>query len=138
MRNFKAMVIGLLLATSYLIPLTWSQRAVAQDAATTNWAGTWVAQGTLFTVGVTVTSDGLFHVHKVESLGFVWSAQPGRYSGDRASVEVSYAGATALLQIRLSGKGMAVVEATNCRPDFMVVCVLSRGQQAVFVRNSIP
>ena len=102
-----------------------------------DWNGIWVAQGTLFSVAVTV-QQGSFQVDEVQSLGFVWSSGTGQVEGDRATVEVQYAGVTATLLARLTDRNTAVVEAATCMPEFMVVCALARGQQALFVRQEAP
>lgn len=104
------------------------------EAADADWNGTWVAQGTLFAVAVTV-QDGVIQLDEVQSLGFVWSSQPGSVNGTEATLEVRYAGVTAQLLARLTGPGTAVVQAASCLPEFMVVCALAKGQQAVFVRE---
>jgi len=116
-----------------LTAATYSQTG-NDEMSTANWNGTWLAQGTLFSVAVTV-QDGVFQVGEVQSLGFVWGSKPGSVSGSEATVEVSYAGATAMLLARLMGDGIAVVEAATCAPEFMVVCALAKGQQAIFVRQ---
>jgi hypothetical protein len=103
-------------------------------ASAADWTGTWIAQGTLFSVAVTVQEDQ-FRVNEVQSLGFVWTSEPGSVAGDQATLEVKYAGVTARILARLTGDGRAVVEAASCLPEFMVVCVLAKGQQAVFVRQ---
>jgi len=131
--NFSLHLPALLLVL--LAQPAWSQDGSAALGAA-DWAGTWVAQGTLFSVAVTINEGGEFLVGEIQSLGFDWTARPGVVSGDQAAVEVSYAGATATVLARLTGDGIAVVEASNCMPDFMVVCVLSKGQQAVFIRSN--
>jgi hypothetical protein len=103
-------------------------------ASAADWTGTLIAQGTLFSVAVTVQEDQ-FRVNEVQSLGFVWTSEPGSVAGDQATLEVKYAGVTARILARLTGDGRAVVEAASCLPEFMVVCVLAKGQQAVFVRQ---
>ncbi len=105
------------------------------ENASAAWNGTWIAQGTLFSVAVSVT-EGVFKVDQEQSLGFAWSSQPGRVNGDQATLEVQYAGITARLRARLTGQDIAVVEALSCVPEFMVLCTLARGQQAVFVRKN--
>ena len=90
--------------------------------------------GTLLSVAVTAR-NGVFQVDEVQSLGFVWSATPGMVDGDRARLDVQYAGASAVLVARLVEDGVAVVEAARCVPEFMVVCLLAKGQQATFVRQ---
>ena len=99
-----------------------------------HWNGEWIAEGTLFRVAVTV-QDNVLELAEVQSLGFVWSAQPGTISGNQATIQAQYAGATALLQVNLLEADRAVVEAASCTPEFLVVCVLAKGQQAVFIRS---
>ena len=117
----------------------WSGPSPGQTAFRTgnpaDWIGTWVAEGTLFTIEVTIDEQE-FRVSEVQSLGFVWSAQGGTVDGEQASIEVRYAGATARVLARLAGDGLAVVEASTCTPEFMVVCALVRDRQAVFVRTA--
>ena len=108
--------------------------AQAQESQADAWNVTWLAQGTLFSVEV-VVRDSSFRVNQVQSLGFVWSSKPGRIDGDRATMEVQYAGVTAVLLARLTGPDTAVVEAASCIPEFMLVCALAKGQQAYFVRQ---
>jgi hypothetical protein len=129
----RPLLSGLLLAGLLSSP-AWSQTGTG-NAANADWLGTWTAQGTLFAVEVVVNEGGEFLVKEAQSLGFVWSSSPGVVSGDQAAVVVNYAGATATILARLTGQGVAVVEASNCMPEFMVVCVLSKGQQAIFVRS---
>ena len=119
----------------YFVTAAASSQTSIDEMSTANWNGTWLAQGTLFSVAVTV-QDGVFQVDDVQSLGFVWTSKPGTVSGSQATVEVSYAGATAMLLARLTGDGIAVVEAARCAPEFMVVCALAKGQQATFIRQS--
>ena len=120
---------------SLLTTAALAQTSIDGSSAS-DWNGTWVAQGTFFSVAVTVR-DTAFQVEEAQSLGFVWTAQPGYVSGSEAIVEVSYAGATAMLLATLTGDGIAVVEAATCTPEFMVVCVLAKGQQATFVRQPL-
>ena len=100
-----------------------------------NWNGIWLAEGTLFSVAVTV-QDNVIEVQENQSLGFTWTSQTGSISGNEATIRVGYAGATAQLLARLTGDGTAVVEAATCTPEFMVVCLLAKGQQARFIRQS--
>ena len=132
---------SLISATGVLLCLTWLTALPAHGQSdldkfsAADWNGTWVAQGTVFSVAVSV-QQGIFQVREAQSLGFVWSSQPGQVEGNRATVEVQYAGVTALVLARLTSKDTAVVEAASCMPEFMVVCTLAKGQQAVFVRTS--
>jgi hypothetical protein len=98
-----------------------------------NWNGTWLADGTLFSIAVTVT-DNEFNVEVVQSLGFVWTAKLGDVNGNRATIEVTYLGATAMIVAELTGDGTAIAYADTCLPDFMVVCALAKDRQAAFSR----
>lgn len=108
--------------------------AMAAEGNPSDWNGTWLAQGTLFSVGVTVEND-VFVVSEVQSLGFVWTSGNGRVAGNQATLEVRYAGVSAVVLARLTGDGTAVAETLSCAPEFMVVCTLARGRQAVFIRQ---
>ena len=110
---------------------SWSQSAQAQ---TGDWNGTWVADGTLFSIEVTV-SEAEFRVNEVQSLGFVWSAQTGVVSGNQAMIEATYAGATARIYAELTGEGTAIAFAGSCLPEFMLVCALIKDRQATFLRQ---
>ena len=110
----------------------WSQTVVS-DTAPTDWNGTWVADGTLFSIAVTVT-DNEFKVEEVQSLGFVWTAKLGNVDGNTATIEVTYLGATALITAELTGDGTAIAFAATCVPVFMVVCALAKDRQAAFSR----
>lgn len=99
------------------------------------WNGRWVAEGTLFQIGVTVT-DGVMVIEQIESMGQEWTNEDGAIEGNIASVAVSYAGATGVIQAELISEGLARVFAASCLPDFMVVCVLSKDREAVFRRIS--
>ncbi len=95
------------------------------------WNGIWIAEGTLFSVEVAV-EDGRVEVRQMESLGFQWSSSNASVSGASLLLEVEYAGVSGIIEARLEEPGRAVVFARSCLPDYMVVCVLARGRQAVF------
>ena len=109
--------------------------AAARGGEANLWSGTWAAEGTLFSIAIEVR-ENMLHVEEVESLGFQWSASPGRVNGDTANFQVSYAGATASVQARIIESGLARVTASDCVPEFIVVCVLIRNQFAMFYRTS--
>ena len=99
--RFKTLVISLSSCWFYLL-IAAAGAQTSSGVSAEGWNGTWLAQGTLFSVAVTV-QDTAFQVDEVQSLGFVWTSQPGNVNGTEATVEVSYAGATALLLARLTG-----------------------------------
>ena len=71
-------------------------------------------------------------VTQVESLGFIWANQDGEVDGKLAQIEVEYSGATGIIKAELIEPNMAIVTASTCVPEFMVVCALSKGRRAVF------
>ncbi len=77
-------------------------------------------------------------VNQVESLGFMWTNQNGEVDGKIAQVEVEYAGATGIVIAELIEPNMAIVTASTCVPDFMVVCALTKGRQAIFRKVEEP
>ena len=110
---------------------SWSQTAQAQLG---DWNGTWVADGTLFSIEV-IVSEAEFKVSEVQSLGFVWTAKTGTVSGNMATIEVTYAGTTAQINAELTGDGIAIAYAASCLPEFMLVCALAKDRQATFLRQ---
>ena len=125
---------SLILALLLLLP---AQMVSAQDDYAGAWDGTWIAEGTLFTIRVAV-SNGAMTITQVESLGFEWSNQAGVVNGDVVEVEVQYAGVSGIIQAQLVDEDTAIAFAKTCLPDFMVVCVLAKDRQAVFRRTSAP
>ncbi len=105
--------------------------AAAGDDDSSWWNGVWIAEGTLFSVAVSV-EDGRAEVGQIESLGFQWTSGNASVSGASLRMEVEYAGVSGIIEARLEEPGRAVVFARSCLPDYMVVCVLARGRQAVF------
>lgn len=103
----------------------------AQESSDSVWNGEWIAEGTLFRIGVSV-EDGVMTVVQIESLGQIWSSQEGTVEGNIANVEVQYLGATGVIQAELIDENTAILHAASCAPDFMVVCTLSRDRQAIF------
>ena len=122
--QFKTVLIFMATCWVFLVASAASGQTSADSSSATEWNGIWLAQGTFFSVAVTA-QEGVFSVDEVQSLGFVWTSQPGNVNGSEATVQVSYAGATAKLLARLTGDGVAVVEAATCTPEFMVVCALA-------------
>ena len=103
----------------------------AQQADETTWNGNWIGEGTIFEIRVAVT-NGIMQIHQIESMGFIWTSKDGTVEENIARVEVEYAGATGIIQAELVDKETAVAFAASCDPDFMVVCVLAKNQQAIF------
>ena len=110
------------------------QARAAEDYAQ-YWNGVWNAEGTLFSVEVTV-EDGRVELRQLESLGFQWSSSTGRVAGSIMEFEVDYAGVSGVIRARLEDANTAIVFARTCMPDFMVVCVLARDRQARFRKVS--
>ena len=110
--------------------------AMAQDDTMPAWNGVWTAEGTFFSIAVSI-EDNVFRVTPVESMGFEWSAAEGFVSGSQATLQVFYGGASAIVNVQLLDSGTAVATADRCLPDYMVVCVLAKDQQARFVKLDI-
>lgn len=110
------------------------QARAAEDYAQ-YWNGVWNAEGTLFSVEVTVV-DGRVELRQLESLGFQWSSSAGTVAGSILEIEVDYAGVSGVIRARLEDANTAIVFARSCMPDFMVVCVLARDRQARFRKLS--
>ncbi len=99
--------------------------------ANADWEGEWLAEGTLFRIGVTA-DNGLLKITQIESMGQIWSSGDGKIDGNIARVEVEYAGAAGIIRAELLDAETAVLSAASCQPEFMVVCALSQGRQAIF------
>ncbi|MBL4819674.1 MAG: hypothetical protein JKY98_01610 [Gammaproteobacteria bacterium] len=123
----------LLVAALLFILPAWGQTTYTRTNPA-DWNGTWIAEGTLFSIAVSVINNE-FTIKEVQSLGFVWTAKPGRVDGNMAAVEISYAGATAKITVELTGTDSAIASASNCMPEFMLACALTKGRQAVFRRS---
>ena len=108
----------------------WPVTAQTQ-IANADWEGEWLAEGTLFRIGVT-SDNGLLKITQIESMGQIWSSGDGEVDGNIARVEVKYAGATGVIRAELLDAKTAVLSAASCQPEFMVVCALSQGRQAIF------
>lgn len=103
----------------------------AQSTAELSWEGEWIAEGTLFRIAASVEGEEMT-IEQIESLGFVWSSEAGAVEGSVARIPVQYAGVTGLIQAELVDAQTAVAFAASCMPEFMVVCALAKGRQAVF------
>lgn len=105
--------------------------AQAQVDLSEHWAGEWIVEGTLFSLGVEVENDEMT-LREIESLGFLWTSENGKIDGNTATIMVEYAGVTGRIQAELIDPNTAVAFAATCLPDFMVVCLLVKDLQAVF------
>ena len=102
-----------------------------QEQVSQQWNGAWIADGTLFQIEVLVENN-VMKLVQIESLGFEWTSKNGKVDGNIVRVEVEYAGVTGMLQAELVDENTAVVFAATCLPEFMVVCALAKGRQAIF------
>ena len=112
-----------------------SASATAQEDLSVHWDGTWVVEGTLFSIAV-IIEDEEFKVRQIESLGFEWTSKNGSIDGNVVTVEIKYAGVAGTIQAELVNPNTAVAYAATCLPEFMVVCMLSKDRQAVFRKVS--
>ena len=112
-----------------LLSLGFASSALSQSE--TQWNGEWIAEGTLFRIGVSV-ADNMMQVTQIESMGQVWTNEDGEIEGNIVRVKVDYMGATGVIQAELLDATTAVAFAASCAPEFMVVCALSKGRQAIF------
>jgi len=103
----------------------------AQDEYSQHWNGEWIADGTLFTIDVSVENN-VMKIRQIESLGFEWTSQNGKIEGNIMQVEVEYAGVKGIIQAELVDANTAIAFAATCLPDFMVVCALAKDRQAIF------
>tara|TARA_B100000315_G_scaffold115330_2_gene105865 strand:+ start:1051 stop:1443 length:393 start_codon:yes stop_codon:yes gene_type:complete len=118
----------ILFSTSLLATTSLS---LAQDETAQQWNGEWIADGTLFQVGVTVENN-VMKITQIESLGFVWTNTDGKVNGNTVQVDVEYAGVKGIIQVDLVDANTAIAFAASCLPEFMVVCALAKDRQAVF------
>ena len=95
------------------------------------WSGEWVAEGTIFKVGVEVDGSDLI-VSQIESMGFSWANEVGKLKGNIATINVEYAGVKGTIQVEFIDETTASVFATSCIPEYMVVCLLAKDQKAAF------
>ncbi len=105
----------------------------AEEDLSQHWNGTWTAEGSLFTIGVEV-ADNIMKITQIETMGFEWTNEDGQVDGTIVTVKVDYAGVTGTIQAELLDANTAVAFADICTPDFMVVCALAKGRQAIFRR----
>ncbi len=126
MRNLK-------FCAAVLLALNLAGNAAAQTTMPDEWNGVWIADGSLFKIGVKVT-DGNMVVTEVDSLGFAWTASAGIVAGNQATIEVQYAGATGRVAVQLLDGNSGVASLLSCLPEFMVVCALAKDRQARFIR----
>ena len=113
-----------------LLALCFTQ-ANAQEDLSAHWDGTWIVDGTLFSIIVEVENEEL-QVTQLESLGFEWTNENGKIAGNVVTVDIEYAGVKGTIQAELVDPNTAVAFAATCLPDFMVVCLLSKDRQAIF------
>jgi len=104
---------------------------LAQDEYVQHWNGKWMADGSLFQVGVAVENN-VMKLTQIESMGFIWNSKVGSVEGNILRVDVSYAGVTGTIQAELVDANTAVAFAASCMPEFMVVCALAKDRQAIF------
>lgn len=109
--------------------------SAAQTATELQWDGEWIAEGTLFRIGV-VVENNVMQVTQIESMGQIWTNEDGEVDGNVVRVKVDYAGASGIIQAELIDSETAVAFAATCMPDFMVVCALSKDRQAIFRKVS--
>lgn len=107
--------------------------AQAEEDLCRHWNGVWTAAGTLFTIRVEV-ADNIMKITQIETMGFEWTNEDGQVNGNIVTVKVDYAGVTGIIQAELLDANTAVAFADSCTPDFMVVCALAKGRQAIFRR----
>ncbi|MDP6098007.1 MAG: hypothetical protein QGG67_18765 [Gammaproteobacteria bacterium] len=104
---------------------------LAQDDSALPWNGDWIAEGTLFSIGVSVRNNKVI-VEQIESLGFEWTSTNGKLADNLVTVQVEYAGVTGIILAELIDDNTALVSPQSCTPEFMVVCVLAKNQQVIF------
>lgn len=109
--------------------------SAAQTATELQWDGEWIAEGTLFRIGV-VVENNIMQVTQIESMGQIWTNEDGEVDGNVVRVKVDYAGASGIIQAELIDSETAIAFAASCLPDFMVVCALSKDRQAIFRKVS--
>ena len=117
-----------------LIGLAFStaQAADSQNSPS-SWQGLWIALGTPFALQLVQTAPGAeVKLQQVESMGFEWTATSVREQGDALLIDVDYAGVTGTVRVIRQSASTALASPLSCTPEYMVVCVLSKGQSAVF------
>lgn len=102
-----------------------------------SWQGVWNATGTPFTLRlIEDPKTGEVRVEQIESLGFEWTTTRITRAGESLLVDIDYAGVTGTVKVTRQSASTALASPLSCTPEYMVVCVLSNGQQALFVRAS--
>ena len=106
----------------------------AQELTADAWNGEWIAEGTLFRIGV-MREGNLLKITQLESLGFEWISGDALVVGpNKAEVFVDYVtgGVKGIIDAELLNANTGVLRVRNCAPDFMVSCFLAKGRQAIF------
>ena len=99
------------------------------------WEGRWVADGSLFEVRIEV-ENSVMTISQIESMGFVWQSKSAKVAGNIATVEVEYIGVTGVAQAQVISEDTAVVSALSCKPNYMVICLLTKDQQLIFRKTT--
>ena len=99
------------------------------------WEGRWVADGSLFEVRIEV-ENSVMTISQIESMGFVWQSKSAKVAGNIATVEVEYIGVTGIAQAQVISEDTAVVSALSCKPNYMVICLLTKDQQVIFRKTT--
>ncbi len=99
------------------------------------WEGSWVADGSLFEVLIEV-ENSVMTIFQIESMGFVWQSKSAKVAGNIATVEVEYIGVTGIAQAQVISEDTAVVSALSCKPNYMVICLLTKDQQVIFRKTT--
>lgn len=131
-RGFSNQVFNKLLP---VLAVTLLPGVLSAQIEASHWNGEWLAEGTLFQVRVSV-EDNEVKVSQVESLGFVWTSNAGELEDNIARIPVTYAGVNGIVEVELLDSETAVARAASCMPEFMVVCTLAAGREALFRKVS--
>ena len=99
------------------------------------WEGRWVADGSLFEVRIEV-ENSVMTISQIESMGFVWQSKSAKVAGNIATVEVEYIGVTGIAQAQVISEDTAVVSALSCKPNYMVICLLTKDQRVTFRKTT--
>ena len=110
-------------------------RLYAQVFSEQVWEGSWVADGSLFEVLIEV-ENSVMTISQIESMGFVWQSKSAKVAGNIATVEVEYIGVTGIAQAQVISEDTAVVSALSCKPNYMVICLLTKDQQVIFRKTT--
>lgn len=113
--------------------------AQAQTDLSDAWVGEWIAEGTYFKMAVAV-DEGVLSVTQIESLGFEWTSEDAQIQGNVVEVEVNYisGGVSGIIRAELLDETTGVLSVKTCGPDYMVLCALSKGRQAIFKKVAAP